>query len=241
MALVAALRPSADPGNGLAIGSDGGLWGPQVSAPRGGPAGGAIDNSWAAPGSGTFYYALPGGATGAVFSDTYGTAYAGRLMVTRDAQLAAINAWVTTSIAAATLYNALYNADAATGLPTTKVADWFTFSMNGTGLKSGTILNTPTLAGYTPYWLLSWFAGASTYPAVAGRSGSQGYQPIRLPAGYGFPPVPSQLLAYMYQSTTVFTASTTTGPANVSPYFPASSALLITGQLPAYWWGLRNV
>lgn len=231
MSVSVALRPSADKGNALGIGSDGGLMGAPLPAGQFASNLNTVDNSQSGGASGTtYYYPMPAAATAA--GTVTGTPVAQQLVLTRNALITAVYGNVTNNTSTAAVYGALYLPDPTTRYPGTKVCDLFVMSAAVNGVVSGSMIDTTTvLTGNTPYWLLTWYAATTLMPSMTLRSASA-YQQSRLNT------VSSATVNSVGVTGTAAWSASTTGPASATTAFPVTAAPSATA--PLFYFGVRN-
>lgn len=173
-----AAKLSADVGNGLSFGSDNGLYGQALAAPpRSGSFGISLDNSEVAAGQSWIYAQPTAGNNGALYGPlNNGGAVVWPVSVARAARLTAAWQSIQTAGAGSTIYNSLFAADPATGLPAGKINDWFTVAGGTAGATAATVLDAVTvLQPHTRYWVLSWVYTTSAYPTVQYRQNATAF------------------------------------------------------------------
>jgi hypothetical protein len=240
------LRPSADAGNALYIGTDGGLGGVKLPAGQYGNILTTVDNSWATVASGaTYYYSLPQLTNTTTTVST--TAYFQPFMLTRSGVFTAAYANIVSAnnTGGWTWYNTVYASDATTGLPAGKVTDLFRFGAAGTSnnaVLAATVTDTTTtFTGQTLYWLASWSVTAANYPTSTFRTADSRLSTRVHATGTGYPSGTYPTQGYIGYAVPNWGANTA-GPASVAASFVTGNLTTYAStSVPSFWFGIKNV
>lgn len=246
MPIGGALKVSADAGNGVKAGSDGGLWMP-ASVPAVPQYPYLIENGWGT-GTGTQYWFRF--ANGANIPDNYAnfsannTAKLFPISFQKDCKLtgAALRQY-SNSTANGTAYMSFYAAGSS-GFPAAKITDLFRFDLQVTANTVSAAVTTasPTFTANTLYWGC-WWVQSATHSLYCRYMGPWGGQVPRMTSTG----VPNSNF-WMSQGSPVCVVDTTSGwnslaaaPATVTPLTDVSNLQGYGNSMPDFYWGVTNV
>lgn len=246
MPVVISARTSTDAGNRASVAaSDGGLF--VAPTPGGYSYPYTIDNSAGVTGQTGFYTRPNTAGPSSPATHTAGYPWLMPIMFAKSCVLT--SAYIQVSAVPSggnfTPNLAFYNADAVTGVASTKIVDAFGYvSLTTAGVISlapSAALPNTVFTARTPYYLLFWYVGASNYIAST-YCGPQNFTaPVRLTA------MPSSVNSFAAggwspaTGTVVLSTSATIGPASLSATIFVDTMDTNTRYMPIVWFGLRNV
>jgi hypothetical protein len=234
MPISIAAKLSADAGNGIRAGSDGGLLFDVV--PQVLQSGYVIDNSWPTDPATMYWYVPQRSRENGFANFSTNTGMILPLVFAQDCTIG--TSTIHQAIVASgtpTMHMAVYASSPTTGLPTDKIVDLMRWDMASTvGVYHSTPLApAQVFTGSTLYWACVWLRGVSTY--LHAQQGPPGMRATGSPGDVDFGQA-----THAYLDTTAAWSTLTVGPTTLTPVTNFSQLTSLARSTPVIYWGLTN-
>jgi hypothetical protein len=241
MPQVFSAKVSANAGNAVTFGSDGGLHLPSPYGTGGGTnVTYTIDNSVVASGQ-SLCHTLPCTTAGAAIGMSLGTGFLMPFAVAARARPTAAQIWASSAGVGAQLYCSVF-APGTDGWPGAKLTDLWSIDTTATGVRSATTMRDPNFVfgARVRYWLAFWAYTAAFNVWQTSDTGNGTLFAARQSAA----PTTVQHFTGLvsnrgYFDTTVAWGGLTAAPSTV-PYTPPANIGIGT-RMPMVWWTLTNL